>query len=80
MAGWRRNLDSEQSLCHIMYRCVIIVTAPTQPQHNLNLTQRVGMDMKMALHTTHPTHHETQHPSQGASDQPLMLAKQQNQH
>ena len=56
-----------------------IVTAQTQPQHNLNLTQWVGMDMKMALHT-HPTHHETQLPSQGASDQPLMLPKEQHQH
>ena len=50
----------------------LIVTAQTQPQHNFNLT----------LHTHHhptPPHYQTQLPSQGASDQPLMLLKQQEQ-
>ena len=34
----------------------------------------------MTLHTTHHPTTQTQLPSQGASDQPLMLLKQQRQH
>ena len=53
----------------------------SQPQLNLNL---VGFDVKMGLPTTHhpppPPPTQTQLPSQGASDQPLMLPKQQHQH
>ena len=53
-----------------------IVTTPPQSQHNINF------DMKMGLHTTHPPHHptQTQLPSQGASDRPLILPKQQHKH
>ena len=40
----------------------------------------VGFDMKMTLHTTTTTTTQTQLPSQGASDQPFMLLKQQHQH
>ena len=59
-----------------------VVTTPTQPQHNLNL---VGFDTIIAVHTTttppHTTHTPgTLLPSNAASDQPLMLPKQQHQH
>ena len=47
----------------------------TQPKPNLNL---VGFDMIITLH--HPPPTQTQLPSQGPSDQPLMLPKQQHQH
>ena len=59
----------------------IIGPSLSQPQlqRQLNLTStEVGFDTKMTLHTTHPT--QTQLPSQRASDQPLMLLKQQHQH
>ena len=34
-----------------------IVTAPTQPQHNPNLTQLVGFDTEMTLHTNLKSSH-----------------------
>ena len=48
---------------------------PTQPQHNLNLTQLswVWHENDFAHHPTTLT--QTQFPSQGASGQPLMLLK-----
>ena len=56
---------------------MIFVTTPTQPQHNLNL---VGFDMIIAVHTTTTPHPGTLLPSNAASDQPLMLPKEQHQH
>ena len=49
----------------------------TQPQPNLNL---VGFDMIIAVHTTTTPPPVTLLPWKGASDQTLMLHKQQHQH
>ena len=56
------------------------VTAPTQPQHNLKLTQLSWVWHEIGF--AHSPHHhpiQTQLSLQGASNQPLKLPKQQHQ-
>ena len=88
--NWKNNWFHQnwwhQNRCHQIevIKNINIVTTPTQPQHNLNLTQLswVWHDYCCSPHpTTHPTTHpQTLLPSNAASDQPFILPKQQHEH
>ena len=74
------------SLLYYMFQSILntfVVTTPNQPQLNsteLGLTRKLVSTPTIPPQPPTPPPTQTQLPSPGASDQPLMLPKQQHQH